>query len=184
MQRPPILKTERLNLRPFKLDDAPVVAILAGEREIAFNTLHIPHPYEVGMAENWIGTHRELYQKGEQLVFAIERKSDRKLLGAVGLALNQKNSRAELGYWVGKPYWGQGYCTEAVEEVLRYGFEELELNRIHASHFSRNVASAKVMEKIGMKYEGCLRNHVYKWGEYLDLVYRAVLKSEYEAAHK
>jgi len=184
MQRQPTLKTERLNLRPFSPDDAPAVTALVGEREIAFNTLHIPHPYEVGMAEQWIGTHRDMYQKGEQLIFAIERRSDRKLVGAVGLTLSQKDNRAELGYWVGKPYWGQGYCTEAAGEILRYGFEVLELNRIQASHFSRNVASAKVMEKIGMKYEGCLRSHVYKWGEYLDIIYRAILKSEYEDARK
>ena len=184
MEKQPVLKTERLNLRPFRLDDAPVVTVLAGERDIAFNTLNIPHPYEVGMAEEWIGAHQEMYQRGEQLNYAIERKSDRRLVGAVGLMLDPKHNRAELGYWVGKPYWGQGYCTEAAAELLRYGFEVLELNRIQASHYSRNFASGKVMDKLGMKYEGCLRSHIYKWGEYLDIVYRGILKSEYENSHK
>ncbi|MDD5425295.1 MAG: GNAT family N-acetyltransferase [candidate division Zixibacteria bacterium] len=181
MERQPSLITERLVLRSFELGDAPLVTILAGEREIACNTLHIPHPYEVGMAEDWICTHQDAYTRGVQVIFAIVRQNDNRLMGAIGLDIERGHNRAEMGYWIGKPYWSKGYCTEAARAVLKYGFEKLELNRIQASYFSRNIASGRVMEKIGMSYEGCLRSHIYKWGEYLDQVTRAILKSEYEA---
>ena len=100
------------------------------------------------------------------------------------MALDQQHARAEMGYWIGKPYWNNGYCTEAAEAVLRYGFTELGLNRIYAHHFGRNPASGRVMEKIGMVYEGCLRQHVQRWGVFEDLKIYAILKSEYESQSK
>jgi ribosomal-protein-alanine N-acetyltransferase len=99
----------------------------------------------------------------------------------MGLVINQKHESAELGYWIGKPYWGNGYGTEAAKAVLHYGFTVLGLNRIYATHMSRNPASGRVMEKIGMKYEGCSRQHVKKWDVFEDLKMYAILKSEYES---
>jgi ribosomal-protein-alanine N-acetyltransferase len=107
------------------------------------------------MAEEWISTHQEKFERGELVNFAIVLRNDDMLIGAIGLVINQQHENAELGYWIGKPYWGNGYCTEAAKAVLHYGFTVLGLNRIYASHMSRNPASGRVMEKIGMKYEGC-----------------------------
>jgi ribosomal-protein-alanine N-acetyltransferase len=149
MAQMPKLLTERLLLRPFTLDDAPIVQQLAGDREIASTTLNIPHPYEDGMAEEWISTHQERFDRGE------------------------------LANWIGKPFWGEGYCTEAAEAVLDYGFSVLGLNRIYAHHLSRNPASGRVMEKIGMRYEGCLRGHVKKWDVFEDIKVYAIMRSEY-----
>jgi RimJ/RimL family protein N-acetyltransferase len=132
------------------------------------------------MAEEWITTHQEKFERGEGVTFAITLRSDGVLIGAIGLGVHQPHDRAELGYWIGKPHWGRGYCTEAARAVLHYGFTVLGLNRIHASHFGRNPASGRVMEKIGMKYEGCSRQHVKKWGVYEDLRRYAILKAEYE----
>ncbi|HSL71791.1 MAG TPA: GNAT family protein, partial [Longimicrobiales bacterium] len=102
-------------------------------------------------------------------------------LGAVGLRIEQLHRRAELGYWIGVPYWSQGYCTEAARAVLRFGFEALELNRIHASYLARNPASGRVMQKLGMQYEGQLRQHVRKWDVFEDIVTYAILQSEFRA---
>ncbi|MFB2772525.1 GNAT family N-acetyltransferase, partial [Pelatocladus sp. BLCC-F211] len=102
------------------------------------------------------------------------------LCGAIGLGINQKHNHAELGYWIGKPFWGNGYCTEAAQEVLRYGFEKLGLHRICASHFAHNPTSGRVMQKIGMTYEGCRRQHTLKWGEYIDVMEYGILKSEWQ----
>ena len=108
----PTLTTERLRLRPYELADAPRVRELAGRREVADTTLHIPHPYPEGAAEKWIATHRPLFRAGEQLSLAITRADDGELLGAIGVSLQTDHGRGEIGYWVGVEHWGQGYCTQ------------------------------------------------------------------------
>jgi ribosomal-protein-alanine N-acetyltransferase len=176
----PAIETERLTLRTFDLTDAPEVQRLAGDREIASKTLRIPHPYEDGVAEKWISTHRDLFEKGQCVNLAITRRNDGCLVGCIGLTINTESENAELGYWIGKPYWNQGYCTEAAKQVIEYGFETLKLNRIEAHHFGRNPASGKVMQKIGMLHEGCLRQHIKKWNEFEDIVMYGLLKTDYE----
>jgi ribosomal-protein-alanine N-acetyltransferase len=170
----PTLRTARLLLRRFEASDAPRIVQLAGEREVALNTMHIPHPYPPRAAEEWIALQQKL--EDGSVNFAID---DGELAGGIGLRTQREFERAEIGYWIGSPYWGRGYATEAVAEVIRYGFEELKLNRIYAGYFSRNAASGRVLEKNGMTREGVLRQHVKKWDEYVDVVYHAILRSEW-----
>ncbi len=179
MSNRPTLSTERLILRPFHLGDAPRVQELAGEKAIASTTLNIPHPYEDGMAEDWIETHAEAFEKGESVTFAIVLKQENALIGAVGLDVNAAHDRAELGYWIGVPYWNNGYASEAARAVLEYGFVERKLNRIYASHLTRNPASGRVMRKIGMTHEASFREHVKKWGEFEDLEMYGILRDEF-----
>jgi RimJ/RimL family protein N-acetyltransferase len=183
MAEHPVLETERLILRPFTLADAPAVQRLVGDRDIASTTLSIPHPYENGMAEEWIGTQEQKFELGESVGFAIVHGKESNLIGAIDLwAINRQHEKAEIGYWIGRPYWNQGYCTEAARAVLRYGFEILGLNRIYATHFTRNPASGRVMQKIGMKHEGHLRQYAKKWDNYEDFELYAILNSEYNAS--
>jgi ribosomal-protein-alanine N-acetyltransferase len=182
MAQQPTWTSDRLVLRPFAMTDAPDVQRLAGDRAVASTTLNIPHPYEDGAAEAWIASHQEGFDSGKQVTIAITLR-DGTLIGAIGLHVNQEHRRAELGYWIGKPYWGNGYCTEAAEAVLRYGFETLGLNRIHARHLARNPASGRVMQKIGMRHEGYLRQHAKKWGVFEDVELYAILKNEYVSQH-
>jgi RimJ/RimL family protein N-acetyltransferase len=184
MKERPTIQTDRLVLRPFTLADAPDVQRLAGDRDVAWATLSIPHPYEDGMAEQWISTRQERFERGERVNFAITLRSDKSLIGSIGLGLNQRDVSAELGYWIGKPYWNNGYCTEAARTVVQYAFEELGLNRVRASNLKRNPASGRVMQKIGMVYEGCLRQDVLKWGVFEDLELYGILKSDYELQKK
>lgn len=177
----PTIHTERLILRPFMLEDGAEVQRLAGDRAIASVTLTIPHPYEDGIAQDWIKTHPKSFAEGKEVVFAITFTETNMLCGAIGLGINREHNRAELGYWIGKPFWGNGYCTEAALAVIKYGFESLGLYRIHSSHFSSNPASGRVMQKIGMRYEGCLRQHLLKWGNFEDRVQYAILKNEWES---
>ena len=179
MKIPPTLQTPRLILRPFELTDAPEVQKLAGAREIASVTLNIPHPYEDGMAEEWINTHQEKFEQGRLVNFAIAEKDTTRLYGAIGLGIDSQNYNAELGYWIGVPYWGQGYCTEAAKATVAYGFENVGLHRIRSSHFRRNPASGRVMQKIGMICEGCLRQDVNKWGVFEDLILYGILATEW-----
>ena len=176
----PVLQTQRLILRPFVLEDAPQVQRLAGEREIAATTLAIPHPYADGMAEEWISTHQEQFSKGEAAIFAIVLSASDELLGAIGLGIWKEHARGEIGYWIGKPYWNNGFCTEAAREVMRFGFEELGLSSIFACHFRGNEASGRVMQKLGMVKEGTLRQHVIKWGVAEDLVFYDILRREFQ----
>jgi ribosomal-protein-alanine N-acetyltransferase len=178
MKERPTLETERLILRPHNLGDAPELQWLIGDRDIAFTTLNIPHPYEDGMAEEWIQARQEKFEKGENVQFAIVHRAQGCLIGGVGLAIDKQNELAELGYWIGKPYWGQGYCTEAARAVLEYGFEVLGLNRVYANHFTRNPASGRVMQKIGMQHEGHLRQAIKKWGKFEDWEVYGILRSE------
>jgi [ribosomal protein S5]-alanine N-acetyltransferase len=175
----PTLETKRLILRPFTLQDAPVVHELVSAREIADTTLAIPHPYEQGMAEAWIGSHQKGYDEGNSVHFAITVRESSQLVGSIGLQIHPIHSYAEMGYWVGVPYWGNGYCTEAVGAVIKYGFEDKGLNRIYAVHFKRNPASGRVMQKNGMVYEGCLHQHVRKWDGYEDLMQYGILQTEW-----
>jgi RimJ/RimL family protein N-acetyltransferase len=176
----PTLLTKRLVLRPFRMEDAPEVQRLAGAREVAATTATIPHPYEDGMAEAWIASHRETAESGEDVVFAITLREGGALVGAIGMRVKPRHERAELGYWVGVPYWGKGYATEASRAMLDHGFGALGLRRIYAHHFVSNAASGRVLLKIGMKLEGRLRQHMEKWGEWHDLDVYGVLREEWE----
>ncbi|MEM7020899.1 MAG: GNAT family N-acetyltransferase, partial [Pseudomonadota bacterium] len=153
----PILATERLKLRGFQLADAPEVQHLAGEWEIADTTATIPHPYEDGMAEAWIETHPDRLENESALSYAITLADNEQLIGSIGLHINKRHDQAELGYWIGKPWWKGGYCTEAARVLINHGFEVLSLYRIHAHYMARNPASGRVMQKLGMSHEGCLR---------------------------
>lgn len=161
------------------MSDADDVQRLAGDRAVADTTLNIPHPYEDGRAEKWISNHADWFDCGEQAVFAITLQAGGSLIGAIGLRLRREDAKAELGYWIGREFWNQGYCTEAAEAIVRFGFEQLDLHRIYAHHFSRNPASGRVMQKLGMTHEGHLREHVRKWDDFEDLELYGLLKSEW-----
>ena len=132
------------------------------------------------MAEEWISSHRKEWEEGEVLTLAIRRKNS-ELLGAIDIRINSSDKHGEIGYWVGLPFWGQGIGTEAAEAMVRYGFQQLDLHRIFAHHLTRNPASGKIMEKIGMQKEGILREHAIKWGKPEDLAVWGMLKTDWEA---
>ena len=114
-----MISTPRLVLRRFTREDAPAVQRLAGAPEVALNTLLIPHPYPDGEAERWISTHDEAFQRGD-MTFAITMAEDQGLVGAIGLHSKPDHDRAEIGYWIGLPFWGKGFATEAASAVLRH----------------------------------------------------------------
>jgi RimJ/RimL family protein N-acetyltransferase len=154
----PSLETSRLLLRPFEPADAAEVQRLAGEQAIADTTRNIPHPYADGMAEAWIESQERGFAAGRLVNFAITLRGERTLIGSIGLTLDPElRGTAQLGYWVGVPYWNRGYCTEAACAVVDYGFARLGLERIHAHHLVRNPASGRVLAKAGMREEGFAR---------------------------
>jgi len=182
----PILRTERLSLGLVEPSEAGRVAELAGDESIARNTESIPHPYPEGEAERVVENIRRDVEAGRAAVFAIRLAGDGagegELVGMMGLHPEPEHERAGMGYWIGKPYWDRGYATEAGRAVIRWGFEEGGLRRIYAESFSRNRASCRVLEKLGMQREGVLRSHFKKWDEFVDVEIYGMLREEWQRA--
>jgi [ribosomal protein S5]-alanine N-acetyltransferase len=184
----PVLTTKRLVLRPFTMQDCPAVAALCADGTIAQTIPIIPHPYELRDAEKWISAHPHLWSEGKQSHWAITLRDPDggiqhaagHVIGSVGLMIERAHLRAELGYWLGPAYWSRGYTTEAARAVLAWGFEVLGLNRIFAHHMIHNIASGMVMQKLGMRDEGVLRQHVVSGGIARDCPYYGILRSEFE----
>ena len=175
----PIIKTKRLELRPFSPDDAEQVRALAGERDLARFIPTLPHPYEEGMAEFWMKSHPESWDSGREAHFAVCDVEGGGLRGAMSLVgIDAANGRAELGYWVGKPFWGQGFATEAGCAAVAFAFDTLDLKRVFASAIAENVASKRVLEKIGMRHEGVQRAHICRFGVTSDLELYGMLRHE------
>ena len=170
------IATDRLLLRPFTLDDAPAVQRLVSAYEIAESTLLIPHPYPEGAAAEWISKHGKTPNTH---VFAIALRDADEVIGAIGIDIQPEHDRGEIGYWIGLPYWGRGYMTEAARAVVGWAFESLRLHRVFAQHFTRNPASGRVMQKLGMTHEGSLRQHDKKWGVYVDVEVYGILHSDW-----
>jgi RimJ/RimL family protein N-acetyltransferase len=151
------LITERLLLRPFELSDAADVERLAGDARVSDTTLRIPHPYPAGGGAAWIGTLAPLLEARVASVFAITERESGGLIGAIGLEVASDGKEAELGYWIGVPHWKRGYATEAASAVLEFAFGgTYALERIIARYFTRNPASGRVLEKIGMRDIGAI----------------------------
>jgi [ribosomal protein S5]-alanine N-acetyltransferase len=174
----PTLQSERLILRPFVAGDAAEVHRIVSDREIAANTAHIPHPYPDGMALEWIDRVTARWPTGESAVFAATERGAGRIVCAAGLEIDPPHRRAELGYWVARPYWNCGYASEAAAAVVAFGFRALGLNRVAAHHYTRNPASGRVLQKIGMTWEGRMRRHVLKWGVFEDIDFYGVLHDE------
>ena len=167
----PTLHSARLTLRPFTLSDAQDVQRLAGDARVADTTIAVPHPYPAGAAQASIATHAEAFAARREITFAIVPRDDAALLGAVSLVdIAGRHARAELGYWVGVPYWGQGYGTEDVQRLIQYAHKSLQLTRITARCMLRNAASARVMAKAGLQREGLLPSHLRVHGVYEDIL--------------
>jgi len=151
MMDQPKLLTPRLKLRPFLVEDSTDVEKLAGNIKVAQMTLNIPHPYLPGMAKDWISNHAQGWQSKSHISYAITINTANTLIGAMGFA-KLNDTTLELGYWIGEPYWGNGYATEAATRLIEFSFDVLGYKTITAKHLAHNLASGRVMIKAGMKY--------------------------------
>jgi RimJ/RimL family protein N-acetyltransferase len=174
----PSLVTRRLVLRPYSLADVPDLVRLAGSREVAATTLRIPHPYCEQDAIDFIVSTNSDPSLERCARFAVTLRDSGDYCGGAGLRIEHWQQQAELGFWLGVPYWGKGYATECAQAVVKFGFDTLKLHRIFASHFAHNLASGRVLRKIGMQYEGCLRGQVFKWDKFYDSELYAILSND------
>ncbi len=167
------LKLSRSTIRPFRLTDAAAVAEMANNPKVWRNMRdRFPFPYTLADAEGWVG-----YASQQDPVTDFALEADGQAIGGIGFALQSDVHRlsAEIGYWLGEPYWGRGIATEALRAMTEHAFERFGLVRLFATVFEHNLASARVLEKAGYQREGLLRKSVIKGGQVLDsLLYACV----------
>lgn len=180
MQNFPTFSTARLVLSLPTISDLEDIIFHANSTsEIAENTITFPYPYEEKHAHFWLKMAEDGFAKKDAYIFAIREKENLKLIGAIGLHLDLANRKAEIGYWIGKSFWNKGYVSEALQRILQFGFEELHLNKMYASHFPYNPASGKVLEKNGFVYEGTLCQEIFKNNQFLDIKRYGFLKENF-----
>lgn len=172
-----IITTGRLLLRLFQASDAPEVAKLCNNYNLYKNTLYLPYPYSIADALSWIENHLNNFKNNKSYELAITDKVTGKLYGAIALTNNQNFNNGEIAYWVGEEYWGNGYATEAAKVMLEFAFIEKQYHKLFARHFASNPASGRVLEKMGMKKEGVLIDHVKKENVYESLVYYGIINN-------
>jgi RimJ/RimL family protein N-acetyltransferase len=176
----PTLETERLLMRPFTLTDVPMVAKLANDKRVADTLGGMPHPYSEKDAREWIEKHEDFFEERGTCCFAITCKESGEFMGSMSVRPSADRLRADCGYWLGHRYWGKGFATEALRELIRFSFEELGVMRVSATHFPHNPASGRVMEKAGMKLEGRMRLGISKFGELHDAMLRAIVRPDWD----
>lgn len=165
------LETERLVLRPFTTTDAIDLQAIAGERRIVDTTISVPHPFSSADAADWIEKGRRGMLTGTAYGFAITLSAPEQLIGYAALHdVDTEHAQAEISFWVGAGFEGKGYVTEAARRLIDFAFDEIGLNRLCAFHMVRNRGSERVLEKLGFRQEGYLRQRVRKWGVFEDVL--------------
>lgn len=166
----PTIKTSRLILRNLRESDIPNIVEMANDPEIASTTLNIASPYTRKNAIQWLKVAELGLINKDHLIFAIALSPGDQLIGGIGLRINKRHHHAEVGFWIGKPYWKNGYASEALKEILKYGLQEMKLHKIFGHHMKNNPGSGKVMMKSGMHREAELKEHIFKDGTFHDLI--------------
>ena len=159
-----------LRLSEFQRSDIDVLVEYLGDRDIYDLTLRIPHPYPTADATSWPSiVEKATKQNGQPVNWAIRSEAGKSIggVGFDGLVMGRSH-RAEIGYWLARPFWGRGIMSATVQAVCRHAFENLGLAKIVGHTFSFNTASARVLEKCGFESEGYLRRHYLKDGKFID----------------
>lgn len=173
-----IVVSDQVHLSEFRSSDKDALIEHLNDRDIYERTLRIPFPYTENDAEEWFALVAKITkQQGQPVHWAI-RNADDNLIGGCGFDGFQvrKSHRAEIGYWLAKPFWGRGIVTAVVQRVCQHAFEQFGLVKITAHVFSHNPASARVLEKCGFQEEGFLRKHFLKDGKFIDARLFALLR--------
>lgn len=179
----PNLDTPRLLLRQLRGSDINDVFAYASDPLVAEHTTWRAHKARSD-SERFVQSILNLYRTQQVAPWAVVHKADQKVIGTCGFGSWQiYHARAEIGYALARPYWGQGLTTEAVTAVINFGFRKMELNRIYAFCLPENIASARVLQKAGMAYEGLLRQYALIKGAHRDLELYAILRSDSRSIH-
>lgn len=178
----PVLEGERLRLRRINMHDAQDIYDYSRDEKVAEHVLWSAHR-SVFETRSYIRWMVRKYRCGEPASWGIALKSDDRIIGTIGFMwIQDENSCAEVGYSLSRKHWNNGIMTEALKLVIRYGFEEMGLNRIEAIHETTNPASGAVMRKCGMVKEGTMFSKLKNKGRFVDVDMYAILRKDYFAS--
>ena len=178
----PVLYTERLILRKIDAKDIDDIYEYSCSGPVPEYLLWSPHTSRE-QTKRYVGTLKKYYAKKEFYDWAVVLKENNKMIGTCGFSnIDEANLCAEIGYVLNQNYWGRGIAVEAAGEMLKVGFEQLGMNRIEGRYMIENRASARVMEKLVMQYEGVHRSSIFVKGQFRDIGYYALLAEDYKKA--
>lgn len=184
MISPDSLVGSRIRLRNYSSADAPVLQEKLKNLQVTRFT-HMPHPYTLEHARQFLRRAKRLRLKGNGIIFAIEELSSGEMIGAIGIMrIDWPNRKAEFGYWLDKSHWGKGLAQEAVRLFLKFAFDTLKIVRLYAHVFAPNAASHKVLLKCGFTHEGILRQSEFIRGRWLDNYLYSLLHDEYKRVRR
>ncbi len=176
---PTIQVTAEISLSQISGDDRSAYLKHLNETdEFRLHTASLPYPYTEFDADQWLAkVRRETLTQDRKVNWAI-RKANIELIGSIGFMDMTEGEKAEIGYWLAKPYWGQGIMTASIRRACSFGFEHHHLQRIYARVFATNPRSAHVLTKAGFEHEGTLRNHFFRDGQPVDVLIFGLLRKE------
>lgn len=165
-----------ISIRKWKIDDKSALAVNLNNPKVLNNLRDgLPYPYTEQDAEKFI---RAMLSSDKNNTFAFAITLNEKVIGSIGV-FRQENihfKTAEIGYYIGEPYWGNGYMTSAIKQVCKHVFEHTDIIRIYAEPFSHNIASCKALEKVGFRYEGTLKSNAVKCRKVVDTKMYALIR--------
>ena len=172
-----ILETERCKLRFFKSSDVDALFSICNDKE--FNQyIPLPYPYHKSDAKKWIKLQSQKRESGLGFDYAVVLKADNKLIGSVSIEIDKKNQFGELGCWISKQCWGNGFATESLKRLTSFAFEDLGLHKVYAKCYKENIASLRAIQKCGLTFVGTLKEHSLKDGKFHDcLLYELINKN-------
>ncbi|MDR0727662.1 MAG: GNAT family N-acetyltransferase [Puniceicoccales bacterium] len=183
MSRHKVIETPRLRLRPLEFSDFDRIVEFMGQREVTDFLLYFTYPIIPEQVQEWLKNVIEA--KPEHCAYwAIVEKSHDELIGIISLTMDPYNHRTEMGYWLDKDCWGQGYMTEVAWRVIEYVFEDLKLHRIDLTHMVANTRSQRVAQKLGFQLEGCWREGHFKDRSYKDVKIYGMLEVDFFRARR
>lgn len=180
----PTIETERCILRRMNLSDAEDMFIYASDKQVTKYLRWSPHP-DIYYTSDYLRFISKKYKNGEFYDWGVVDKESGRFIGTCGFTrIDEENKACEVGYVLNPEFWNRGIASEVLSRVIKFAFEELALNRVECRYMSENIASRKVMEKCHMTYEGMHKSMLYVKGQFRDIGYCAILKSEYEKLQK
>lgn len=175
-----IIEGNKINLRFLKLSDAESMYKYAKDRAIS-RTTFVPYPYTLDHALSFIRKSQIAARKGKWYAYGIEKKSSPQIIGIIGIhAITEKHKRGDLGYWLGKKFWGEGIVSEAVEMAVKACFMDLKFNKLTACVLPGNLASSKILKRNGFIKEGTLRKQIFKNRKWQDIVLYGILREDFK----
>jgi [ribosomal protein S5]-alanine N-acetyltransferase len=166
----PTFGSKLVRLRQLRYEDIQTIPRLVTAHVVQY-LVHMPYPYETEDARRFINKSRRNFRLKKELNFAIDLIENGNLVGVISLQrIDNVNKSGQIGYWIGKKYWNMGLATESINLLINYAFRVLRLHKVYANVLATNRASIRVLEKNGLKKEGILRDSIYKYDKFFDVV--------------